>query len=231
MHIAHLNLQSFKNKIDIVKTHIALSNFDIFTFSESWLDERLNNQMLDINAYNLIRHDRVWFVNDSTQPKRGGGVGMYIKEAYTYSSNTYEAYNLSTNDIECLWIEIIRPSAKNITIGTLYRPPNGNVISFCDKLTETILDININNNKEIYILGDFNINYNLKRSENMRKLHEFELLTNLKQLINTPTRHENIIDLIFTNSLTVSKYGVLDFAISDHELIYCTIKKRENSFQ
>ena len=115
-------------------------------------------------------------------------------------------------------------------ICSLYRPPNGNVTSFCDKLTEFVNDINVNNNKEIFILGDFNINYTVKTSDNMRSLHDFELLTNLKQLIANPTRQNNTIDLIFTNSLSISSSGVLDLAISDHELIYCSIKKGKTRF-
>ena len=225
-----MNLQSFRNKIDVVKTHITVCNFDIFTFSESWLDDKCNNQILEINGYNLVRFDRAWSDNQSINPKRGGGVGLYIKDTYSYSTNIHEAYNISCGHIECLWVEIIRPNAKHIVIGSLYRPPSGSVTFFCDKLTEIINDININNNKEIVLLGDFNINYDVKNSDNMKSLHEFELLTNLKQLINTPTRQDNIIDLIFTNSSIVSKSGVINLAISDHELVYCTLKKEKIRF-
>ena len=119
VHIAHLNLQSFRNKIDVVKTHIAIYNFDIFTFSESWLDERMDSQILQINGYNLIRLDRAWTNNDQIYPKRGGGVGMYIKDMYSYSTNTFERYNTSCNYMESLW-EINRVNAKNIIIGSLY---------------------------------------------------------------------------------------------------------------
>ena len=61
----------------------------------------------------------------------------------------------------------------------------------------------------------------------MRSLHDFELLTNLKQLITEPTRQNNTIDLIFTNSLSISASGIMHLAISDHDLIYCSIKKEK----
>ena len=38
------------------------------------------------------------------------------------------------------------------------------------------------------------------------------------------TRH-SIIDLIFTNSKYISKSGVLDINLSDHEMIFITMKK------
>ena len=230
VHIAHLNLQSLRNKLDVVKAHITVCNFDIFTFSESWLDERYSNSMLQIKGYNLIRLDRAWSDTAQLTPKRGGGVGMYIKNTYSYITNTYEEYNRSCGYIECLWTEIVRPNARNMIICSLYRPPNGSATSFCDELTNSINDINANNNKEIYILGDFNINYSVKTSDDMRPLHDFELFTNLKQLITKPTRQNNTIDLIFTNSLSISTCGVLDLGISDHELIYCSIKKAKTRF-
>ena len=230
VHIAHLNLQSFRNKLDFVKTHITLCGFDIFTFSESWLDERFSNSMLYINGYNLIRLDRSWSDMGLAVPKRGGGVGMYIKDTYSFSINSYSDHNISCSYMECLWVEIIRPKAKNMVICSVYRPPNGNVVSFCDRLIDITNDISTNDNKEIFILGDFNINYSNKTSEDMRSLHDFELLTNLKQLISNPTRQNNIIDLVFTNSMSISASGVLHLAISDHELIYCSIKKDKTRF-
>ena len=90
--------------------------------------------------------------------------------------------------------------------------------------------INVNDSKELILLGDFNINFRNKNSESMRQLHDFELFTNLKQQIETSTRNDNIIDLIYTNSSNISKSGVVNIAISDHELVYCTIKKARTRF-
>ena len=132
--------------------------------------------------------------------------------------------------MECVWIEITRPNAKNIVIGTIYRPPSGNVSSFCDKLIEITNDVNIHNNKHIILICDFNINYMDKTSDDMKQLHQFELFTNFKQLIDQPTRLGNILDLIYTNSTDISQQGVHDIGISDHELIYCCIKKEKTRY-
>ena len=75
---------------------------------------------------------------------------MYIKDTYSYSTSAYDEYNVSSAYIECLWVEIIRPNAKNLVICSVYRPPNGNVSSFCEKLIELTNDVNTNNNKEIF---------------------------------------------------------------------------------
>ena len=76
-----------------------------------------------------------------------------------------------------------------------------------------------------FLLGDFKINYLDKVSEDTKRLIDFETFTNWKQQIKDPTRNNNIIDLIYSNSSDISQSGVLNLGISDHELIFCTLKK------
>ena len=164
-HISHLNLQSIRNKIDVVRTHVYLLNFDVFSFSESWLDERLNNSLLNVNGYNLLRHDRTWSDSGNGTPKRGGGTGLYMKQEYNFSISSYEGYNYNCSYLEIFWLEIILPHSKNIVIGVLYRPPSGNVNQFCDKITDICNDLANRGNTQIFLLGDININYLDKMSD------------------------------------------------------------------
>ena len=82
----------------------------------------MDSQLLQINGYNLIRLDRAWTSKNQIYLKQGGGVGMYIKDSYSYSTNTFKRYNTSCNHMESVWVEISRANAKNIIIGTLHRP-------------------------------------------------------------------------------------------------------------
>ena len=116
------------------------------------------------------------------------------------------------------------PNSKNVIICIIYRPPDGNVSEFCDFLTNDVNDISLMGHKEIFVMGDFNINYNQKRSPDMKNLIEFEQLTNFCQLITEPTRKDNTIDLIYTNRV-ISNSGVYNIFVSDNELIFCTRKK------
>ena len=86
-------------------------------------------------------------------------------------------------------------------------------------------DIGNSTNKEIVVMGDFNINYRDKNDINTKALHQLELNTGLRQMINTPTRGANIIDLVYTNSQDISRAGVLELNISDHDLIFISKKK------
>ena len=98
--------------------------------------------------------------------------------------------------------------------------------------------------KEIYILGDFNINmYHNNRyivrddntisskflSHDIKKYHQFCTMHGLKQLIQSPTRvtcsTSTLIDHILTSAPSrVSQKGVINVGVSDHQLIFCTRK-------
>ena len=98
--------------------------------------------------------------------------------------------------------------------------------------------------KEIYILGDFNINmYHNYRyivrdnntisskflSHDIKNYHQFCTMHGLKQLIQSPTRvtcsTSTLIDHILTSAPSrVSQKGVINVGVSDHQLIFCTRK-------
>ena len=89
-------------------------------------------------------------------------------------------------------------------------------------------------NKELYTLGDVNIDLlfmgNCKDfSPEIKKYNEFCSIYGFKQLINCPTRitcnTSTLIDHILTNAQdNISQSGVINTAISDHNMIYCTRK-------
>ena len=99
-------------------------------------------------------------------------------------------------------------------------------------------------NNELYILGDFNIDlifngncilnktHKIKNhfkdfSPKIKKYNEFCSIYGLKQLINCQTRItcNTLIDHILTNVQdNISQYGVINTAISDHNMKYCTRK-------
>ena len=101
-------------------------------------------------------------------------------------------------------------------------------------------------NNELYILGDFNINLLFKGncildktqeiknhfkdfSLKIKKNNEFCSIYDFKQLINCRTRTtcntSTLIDHILTNTHdNISQSGIINTAISDHNMIYCTRK-------
>lgn len=63
----------------------------------------------------------------------------------------------TSDTTDSLFVEVLVPKGKNIIIGVIYRPPNRNLQSFVTNFNEVIDKIG-KENKQCYIMGDFNIN-------------------------------------------------------------------------
>ena len=120
-----------------------------------------------------------------------------IRDDLTYSLNGLQQYDIQCKDIECCWLQVLKREAKDIILYVVYRPPSGKVDGFCNILTSTMEEIGNNFNQEIFILGDFNINYLDKEDPNTKFLLLMELDTGLSQPIKMSTRGLNTIDLIY----------------------------------
>lgn len=105
------------------------------------------------------------------------------------------------------------------TVVGMYIPPSSNSI-FYDHLRNLMKGFDPN--KELILVGDFNINWNEK--SNRKKLQEIVSHLDLIQLIRGPTRitssSETQIDLIFSNKPErITKSINLLTGLSDHNLI------------
>ena len=144
-------------------------------------------------------------------------------------------------DIEGIFFDILLPKAKPIFTGIIYRPPT--CINFLDFFNKHLDDINLDN--EIFLLGDFNINlfhngkYIPKENQAMQNripstslVSQYKLFCqrySLEQIIKHGTRTTcssfTLIDHVLTNPREkISQSGVVDIGISDHQLIYLTLK-------
>ena len=86
------------------------TNISALGITETKLDNTASNEELKIDGYNLLRSDR---------NKNGGGVACYIKNnvAHNRQSSISES-------IENIFLDILLPKSKSITVGIFYRPPN-----------------------------------------------------------------------------------------------------------
>ena len=230
--LCHLNTQSLVSNFDTLKLHIINENLDLFTFSESWFNHNIPDNMFSIcgyRLYRLYRLDRAWTDINGQTYKRGGGVGLYVKNSYIVN-DSISTLNISETHVECIWIQVMLPNRRNLIVGSLNRPPDGSMDDFIRYLTDTIDIIKKNYHGEIYLLGDFNINYLDQNDNSTKRLKEFEQSTGLSQLIKDPTRQQNVLDMIFTDSNDVKYSGTADLNVSDHQLVYLIIKKSKERY-
>ena len=217
--VAHLNVRSIVNKMDALKMLFKEKPFDIFTISETWLSQSILDSEVNISGYTLVRQNRI--------DRSGGGTAIFVREGIPYLHRK----DLSEAGSEIGWIEVCRPNCKKQFICSVYKPPTYCCDLLINELNQSMAKIP--DNVEITILGDFNVDFSASKKDSghklKQKLQTFAVLHNLEQLIKSPTRvfelTQSTIDLIFSNHYhRTVEASVIPCAISDHSLIYCTVK-------
>lgn len=200
------NVMSLVPKIDEISYVVTLQDADIACFTETWLRDIVDNQVINIPNYTLFRKDRVF--------AQHGGVCLYVKN----SINSKELKDLEdpSRNTEVLWSELkprrLLRGFSRIIIGVVYHPPSADDNYMINYLLDTLGKIECSYpNAGIIITGDFN------RLDISQIINHY----NLKQLVNFPTRGERTLDLVLTN---FEKYynepnKLAPFGLSDH----CTI--------
>ena len=131
------------------------------------------------------------------------GVALYVRNTII----TKHRQDLSQPNIKMLWSELAFKNYK-VLIGVCYRPPNGiaNDIELFIIGLENVFNLIVGHSKIIVVfLGDFIDRCKSwiddhSTSELGHKLVNLPDHFNLSQLVYKPTRNENILDLIITDS-------------------------------
>ena len=188
--VYYANCRSVINKIYYLKALISYDNPDILCLTETWVDTTSKHLLAEINipGYNLYKYDRT--------EKKGGGVAIYIRDTITCHLRS----DISTNPTnESVWIEITG-EGDNVLLGTVYRAPD------LSKESGNYLWQEINkasSNNRMCVVGDLNfphINWNnLTGNSEAEDFLEAVLDNFLEQHVTSPTRGNNILDLVLSN--------------------------------
>ena len=224
----HINVRSISNKIDQFKLHFENSGIDVITVSETWLTKDICNSILYMEDYQMFRLDRS-HTNGNGIPKKGGGLMIYVKKGSNLTPISDEALKLSDPNCELQRLELCSEVQKNILLYNIYSPPAGNVETFTELISDSIEGEIRLGDKELILLGDFNINYLAKRAPDTKKLVGMQNKFGLTQQIKSHTRSSKtsrtMIDLIMTNMDYCTSAGVINLHISDHQPVYVIKKK------
>ena len=212
LHFVHLNVRSILHKISELRILFKSKSLAIIAFTETWLNDSMNDEEINIDGYKVVRRDR------SSGP--GGGVCLYIRNDIAFNINV----DMQTDVTESLWINVLLPRSRPIVVGVLYRPPKNN--KFIEHLSNSLE--NMSKDEEIIILGDMNICL-LHNSPFSKKYIDLLNLNGLSQLIDEPTRVtstcSSLLDhVICSKENKISQHGVIDLGISDHSFTFCTRK-------
>ena len=175
----------------------------------------------------MYRKDR-----PKTDKKCGGGVFILVKSAFTSTE-----ISLETN-CELVFIELCLRGQENVKIGCMYRPPWADD-AYMQDFSQVLDKININNKGNIWIGGDFNFPHtdwpNHQVLPGNTRPRETQMLFtaaedhSLSQVVNMPTRKENILDLFFTSTPSlVNRVETIPPLMSsaDHDIVFIDIDTR-----
>ena len=226
VNIFHNNLNGLESKFKLLHNFLSntSSNVDIITITETSQSINSNNfkSNVKLDGYEL-------FSTPSYSNK--GGTGIYIKNKYDFIER--EDIKISNANFESTWIEIKNKNCKNVIVGSIYRHPHDTLDiynSFLEYIEVTFNKLT-NENKEIYLCGDFNSDILKIDVQNSYKIF-YDLLSSygLVPFILLPTRimgnSATIIDNIFTNNISntiVSGNIVTDF--SDHFSQFISVQR------
>ena len=127
-----------------------------------------------------------------------------------------------TYNLEALFVTITNTKVP-VTVGVVYRPPNGNINSFNDEFEQLLSQLP---NKNVYIQGDFNIN--LHNLDNNCVEFEKNFISNgYAPTISIATHFRpeceaTCTDNIFCNSFNhITCTGTITDTLSNHLPIFC----------
>ena len=147
----HINACSLSKNFDDLEHLLKCTNkvFDIVAVSETRIT-RNTSLTSNINLQNYS------FEFTPTESNAGGTL-LYIANHLSYKPCTDLGLNKS-NQLESTFIEIIYSRKSNIIFGCPYKHPNMGVSDFNKNYLNTLLDKLSKENKQVFLLGDFNIN-------------------------------------------------------------------------
>ena len=195
--ICHINARSLLSDVDkklhldsqysllddIYETLVFDHSFDIIGVGETWLDESIINEQLEMVGYHtsLTKH----------RPSRAGGVMLYVRREFVVNRRDDFEYD----NLELLWAEI-KIDKQKIFVGVGYRPPGMSALEideFLNLFSQSYELVLQEPSDAIVIIGDFNDRcktWTDDHSDSELGLKFFNLLHdyNLFQLIDEPTR-------------------------------------------
>ena len=198
----HINIRSILPKLDELQHIVHYYSIDCLSVNETLLNSSIPDAEISIKGFCLFRNDR---------DRNGGGVALYINENL---SPCIINDNISS---ESVWVKV---KYGYIIIGSIYRPPNSPV-SYHDYIID--LDFISSFNYELIIMGDLNSDCYDKHNQSYvcnAKIKTLEIMYQLKQIINKPTRvtaeSSTLIDLILCTDHFQPSSSVLNITLSDH---------------
>lgn len=167
---------------------ISRIGFKCVSISESWLNEKTPDDVIEIDNYTIIRNDRVG--------RLGGGIIVYIKKHLNF--RILESSSYAHGETEYIFLELCINN-HNMLLGFFYNPPECDCSNF---LTEKFSSFEFQF-EHILLMGDFNTNISNTQCSKSKQFISFLENFSFTSLGSIPTHFHSSgasqIDLMITN--------------------------------
>ena len=211
----HINACSLNKNFDDLEHLLKCTNkaFDIIAVTET----RITKQSSLTTNINLTNYAIEFTPTESS----AGGTLLYIANHLSYKPrpdlNIYKA-----NQLESTFGEIINPKKGNIVVGCIYKHPTMDVLDFKNNYLGQIFESVSKERKQVFLLGDFNINllnYNCHQPKNdfLDSLASNSFIPYILHPTRITSHSKTLIDNIFSNFISPDIIsGNITATISDH---------------
>ena len=230
--IFHMNIASLSKHYDELRVLLTQlkHDFSIIGITETKFQSNNPPTNCDIPGYT--------FKHTPTEGEKGGAL-LYIPNHFQFVERLdLDTLAYKSKELESKFIEIIQSKDKNILVGCIYRHPSMSVEEFNTDFLSPLLVKASSENKQIFLLGDFNVD--LLKSDSVKEVSDYlDIISSFNFLphIILPTRvtetTSTIIDNIFINSAEYDTLsGNIISPISDHFPQFLVLKNSpvDNTF-
>ena len=213
LNLLHINCRSLNKNFGSVTNllHRIGSKLSVLGLCETWLNKNTENSF-HMQGYN--------FACNSRSSRMGGGVGLYVDNSIQYSLRN--DLSIMSDELECIFVELVQKNSANIIVGCVYRPPNTDPYVFNMKLLPLLNLLNRNNKSPTFIMGDFNLDLlqtatHVATSEFLNTLISHSYFPTIRHPTRVTDSSATLLDDIFTNNCKYEMFSAIMYCdISDH---------------
>ncbi|CAH8671394.1 unnamed protein product [Schistosoma margrebowiei] len=216
LNICLINARSICNKKTDLALFVSIYQPSVIMISEAWTNSNISDQSISFDNYFLYRSDRL--------NGRGGGCLIYAHS----SLNSLLCDMPELNKLkDSVWIVLKLSNSVTLLLGCVYRQPNASIDDIAVLSEVFTLASSLSFTGKL-ICGDFNMPeiswLPVKAPRRYESFIECLELGQWTQYVDSPTRHQNILNLVFTSGLIPNTlYIGKKFPGSDHNIVICSL--------
>ena len=215
----HKNGAALQSLLDYLKLP-----FKCIVVTETW-----NNELTKDLCFLPNYHNFHTFRPKDHVYSKSGGVSVFCDSLFSVKKNDF--LSKCNENIETCVVDMDFKNSKFTIVG-IYRPPRGCKMGFIDEVSQILTQLDLS--RTVSFAGDFNINFDDSEDVNTLELSSKLYSKCFLPVITKPTRFPpdastslpTTLDQIWTNDLTITTNGILNYDVTDHLPAFCIM----NSF-